>query len=837
MPYTNIQWVRQFKTADEPSKTIFYNSNIIVSAGTWIDRSSFVKHAIVNGKHIYYLDKDIFIGSQESVNWRINYRVPKEIKSGKYELIYYVGTVNCILNNTCSYVQRMDPWFNNDWKRKQQLTINNATGLPITNFNMRIDLNVGTSTQQFFDKTQPDGGDIRVLNNDENVVLLMWIEIYDDTNQFVILHVDMNLTVGDNNFFVYFYNDSAISVSNFDTIVKKVLTEGDIVTGFTTFKDAQDDWSASGGFWLNDSSGGTQGIKKDVNVTDSNYGIVTWWKTRIRVESSGAELTVHPGNTNLSASNTLFGNRVSLNGTALTIYDFTQTVCESTATIGPVNNFYEVFVSRGINNTIRAYLDNAFIKSCTDTTILTTGFRPGAIHAGLTNTRVDVDFIYMRQSVSIEPIITYGSILTNTLPDISIVFPNEAGLQFNIGDIIVIDFNVTDDDINAVGMLFDLNYSISTAEGTGTVIINDGNVAFTPGLSCDSNNLFTVQECHYVWTIPNEADSFFILGLVDDGDDTDFDASDNSFIVNKLILGNVNENYNSDVNGPTFSPHTIVDINVTPDGQNDTNGFWQLKNIFAGDTNASVILLNRRTIDNFEANWFRYKRVPASDALLSLSDSNAFKGDFAIRLRVDTDLDNNVAIWTNNQFTHDINAEFNQGSDLEFYIKVSDVSQLDDINIVVGNDASNHVWLDLNQTVDANLLSGVWFKWDYDLNQAISNQVGTVDWTTLNYISIIVTEVSGASDFNVFIDDFVITPTPRPIINWQIGTSFCIDLNSNGNTCLDINTSSPAFILPLSNIGDLNKFWLFADLNLTGFTPYDLFDFDFNWGIGVVPTS
>ncbi|KKK46875.1 hypothetical protein LCGC14_3160880, partial [marine sediment metagenome] len=170
-------------------------------------------------------------------------------------------------------------------------------------------------------------------------------------------------------------------------------------------------------------------------------------------------------------------------------------------------------------------------------------------------------------------------------------------------------------------------------------------------------------------------------------------------------------------------------------------------------------------------------------------------------------------------------------------MKVSDVSQLDDINIVVGNDASNHVWLDLNQTVDANLLSGVWFKWDYDLNQAISNQVGTVDWTTLNYISIIVTEVSGASDFNVFIDDFVITPTPRPIINWQDGTSFCIDLNSNGNNCLDINTSSPAFILPLSSTGDTNKFWIFADLNLLNFTPYDLFDFDFNWGIGVAPTS
>ena len=145
--------------------------------------------------------------------------------------------------------------------------------------------------------------------------------------------------------------------------------------------------------------------------------------------------------------------------------------------------------------------------------------------------------------------------------------------------------------------------------------------------------------------------------------------------------------------------------------------------------------------------------------------------------------------------------------------------------------------MDLNQVADSNLTNHAWFLWVYDLDEAVNNQVGTVNWADLNYISIIVTEVDGASDFNVFIDDLVVTPTPRPVINWTLGTRFCIDLDSNAHGCLDLNTSSPAFVLPSSNNGDINKFWIFADLNLTGFTPYDFFDFDFNWGIGVVPTS
>ena len=115
--------------------------------------------------------------------------------------------------------------------------------------------------------------------------------------------------------------------------------------------------------------------------------------------------------------------------------------------------------------------------------------------------------------------------------------------------------------------------------------------------------------------------------------------------------------------------------------------------------------------------------------------------------------------------------------------------------------------------------------------------MGTVDWTDIDYFSISITEVAAASDFNLFIDDLVITPSDNPINNWGNGTLFCIDSDNVRTGCLDINTSSAATLVTNSADGDFNKFWIWADLNLTGFTPFDIFDFDFNWGIGVIPLA
>lgn len=442
----------------------------------------------------------------------------------------------------------------------------------------------------------------------------------------------------------------------------------------------------------------------------------------------------------------------------------------------------------------------------------------------------------------------------------------DQNILFNQDGNFVLDFNSTDnigniETTNREFVLIDKTVPVlsdvqpSSNQNTGDTT-PDLNVAFTESNpshclvtpivndinQSDVNATLSGGRCLYTPSALNENDTIKAAFTM-------FDLAGNSSselqtaiytIIGDSIFGNVNENYSRDVNSPIFYPIFIVDNNVIPFGQNDFNGFWQLENIALGDSNVSVILRDRRVLDNFEQDWFKYKRKPLTDALLAQRDTNSFKGTYSIVLPVDSDLnfsDNNrLAIWINNQYTFDVNSEFNSGSDISIQIKVTDVSQIEDININIGNDVSNYVWVDLNQTRDSNLTDNTWFKFNIDMN--LATETGSVNWADLDYFSIIVKEVkNNTTDINVFLDDLVISPTSNPINNWQNGTRFCIDDDNSSVGCLDLNVSSPALVVPSISNGESKKIWVWADLNLTGFNPFDLFEFDFNWSFGGVPTS
>ena len=382
----------------------------------------------------------------------------------------------------------------------------------------------------------------------------------------------------------------------------------------------------------------------------------------------------------------------------------------------------------------------------------------------------------------------------------------------------------------------DLNVAFTEAHPsycTVTPIVNDVN-------GSDVNATLTAGRCLYTSSALNEADTIKACFVMADlaGNISSELCTSIYTIPASYYFGNVLENYLTDTNEAVFYPSSLVDYNVTPYGQNDTNGFWQFENVSLGDTNVSVIMRNRRALFNFEQDWVKWKRVPNTDALLALSDTNSYKGTYALNLRVDADLnfaDNNTtAIWINNQFTWDINSEYYADANLSFQIKVTDVNQISDINVIIGNNSKNYISQDLNQLQDSNLTSGIWFNWIFDLNQT---GVGTVNWGDVNYISIQVNEVVGASDFNVLIDDLVVTSSTNPINNWGNGSSFCIDDDNLMAGCLDLNVSSPANIVPSSTSGVSNSFWIWGDFNLTNYTPFDLFEFDFNWSFGGIPTT
>jgi len=127
---------------------------------------------------------------------------------------------------------------------------------------------------------------------------------------------------------------------------------------------------------------------------------------------------------------------------------------------------------------------------------------------------------------------TATSFRVNPAVDFTVIYPNDVNIYWAGGSTATINWDVNSPVLNATDYLIDINYSTSSNEGTGTVIVNDGNVASTNKLYCDSNNLATTTTCHYDWTMANLDDNYFILiSMSDLIVNKTFDASDNKVAI------------------------------------------------------------------------------------------------------------------------------------------------------------------------------------------------------------------------------------------------------------------------------------------------------------------
>ena len=121
-------------------------------------------------------------------------------------------------------------------------------------------------------------------------------------------------------------------------------------------------------------------------------------------------------------------------------------------------------------------------------------------------------------------------------PEITVTSPTGDSLFSHRDTTITIDFNISDPDTNvANGVLVDFNFSTSTTDGTGTVIIVDLNLS---DASCSSDDLSSTVQCSTSFNsiAVTSSGTFFILALADDQNaaaNTNFDAN-GSFVFTKL---------------------------------------------------------------------------------------------------------------------------------------------------------------------------------------------------------------------------------------------------------------------------------------------------------------
>lgn len=215
----DVNWSR----GDLPAKTVYWNNWTQTSPPTEVNHNALFSNATYQGETYYYLTTPITFNAGQTKTWNLRYTPNALDKSKKWELAYYTGSnANCLINNTCDYVQWLDPWWDNNWAYKQKLNLRTSAmslGANITSDNVvLIDFN-STNNNSFWNHIKNDGGDIRFIQ-DDNTVLKWHYEDFNYTGKSLKAWVTITNTfdkTNDTNILVYYGNASATTDANSNT--------------------------------------------------------------------------------------------------------------------------------------------------------------------------------------------------------------------------------------------------------------------------------------------------------------------------------------------------------------------------------------------------------------------------------------------------------------------------------------------------------------------------------------------------------------------------------------------------------------------------------------------
>ena len=143
--YNVVHWEGAFRTGDVGAKTLNYDVWEITQDEYKNDVTSSITHGEKLGKHVYYYNSTIAIGAGETFEWVKTYT--PNARSGKWELIYYTGaSASCILNDTCMYVNTLDPWWDLTFEQRFAINISGTHSAITADEDTIRMLNIDTST-------------------------------------------------------------------------------------------------------------------------------------------------------------------------------------------------------------------------------------------------------------------------------------------------------------------------------------------------------------------------------------------------------------------------------------------------------------------------------------------------------------------------------------------------------------------------------------------------------------------------------------------------------------------------------------------------------------------
>ena len=424
-------------------------------------------------------------------------------------------------------------WFDNDFKFKQEFTVQSPSSA--TQYEFLLDLNSTTIGQHFLDNVKDDFSDLRIVDSTETFALDYWIvsgSITPDTNGHVWF--DSNVVSGDNTFFVYYGNVSAVSLSDFNSVF-------DLYDDFSDGNFLSDPvWGVKVGSWEVDSRDRLGGTFFAGNVIDSNF---TTPKELVR---NSALASVNYNHTDLGGSSNVF---FWISSTAPTCTGASsESVKITSAGNISIENGAGFNALDTENLEIDQDIDVVIYKDEADRFYAVIGdLNFYGASASATNLRPSYESVCVNENTGSNPATSFDNFFfsqatlvdTNTLLSgvpqanfTTLVTSPNGGESFDktlFQTTIPINFQVFNTSSNS--LLIDINFSTSSTQGTGVPIITDVNTD-SATIVCDDADFSDITNCSFTWDASSVAvNNYFILINASAVGIENFDASNSSFSI------------------------------------------------------------------------------------------------------------------------------------------------------------------------------------------------------------------------------------------------------------------------------------------------------------------
>jgi PGF-pre-PGF domain-containing protein len=276
-----------------------------------------------------------------------------------------------------------------------------------------------------------------------------------------------------------------------------------------------------------------------------------------------------------------------------------------------------------------------------------------------------------------------------------------------------IDFNVMDVDAGDT-LTVDLNYSSENTQGTGTVIVSG---LVLDATVCDDADFTNSTNCSWDFNIHSTLvtdGNYYILALISDGTDSDFNASDNNFMIDNT------------------APLTAMDYNAT--WQNTDANVTALSITDAG----SGVALTQYRLDTDSSDSVSMGEWQTFDANILITADGNWAIDFNSTDNAENIEDTNRIYVLIDKTAPTVNADYNaiwQNSDANVLLSCSDAhSGCTNIYYRIDTDSGSGVSYGSWQTYDTNILFNADGNYAIDFN-ALDN-IG--NWSDTNTIHVLI---------------------------------------------------------------------------------------------------